>query len=654
MFVSEAMENIASLEASLLALEERGDDDSAIERAFRHAHSIKGMASSMGYAEIQDVAHAMEDVLAGARAGAPPPPERIEALLAALDAMRSLVRALDRPLAAPDTQATLTRLRRGPSPPATPRGAGPSPGAPSSTPASTARAAPDGSRVLEVRAGVSPRSQSPAVRAFIACKRLGALGTILRCDPPLEAIRAGEFGGNLYLELATVVAPGEAERVLSQIPDLESIQIVERDSDRGARATPATVSQERPTRWSAVGAPVSPRAPEPLVDRSPTATVRIRAELLDRFMDSLTDLLIAKAQLAETARRSGARALEDGVHELERAVRSMHDRVMEVRLLAVGQLTERLPRLVRDLAVRRGKRVRLEIAGADVEIDRAVVEALDAPLLHLVRNAVDHGIEAPDERMASGKAVDGLLRVVARRERGEVVIEVSDDGRGIDLSRLRSVAKERGLVDDAQLAVMSERETLALICVPGLTTAAEVTDVSGRGVGMDAVKIAVEGFGGRLEIASEIGVGTRFVLRLPVTVSVVSVLAVRESGHTYAFPTLKVESTALAGADRIVRDQSGPPVFLGDAQSRIPIHRLSRLLGFEGAAGTPPMPLVLVATETGRVAIAVDALLGQHEVVLRPLGKLLERVDGLAGVTIFGDGRPVFLLDGPRLCRDLA
>ena len=644
LFLAEATEHIRGLEESLLALERDGAGKAMLERAFRHAHSLKGMAGAMGYEDVQTVAHGMEDLLEPVRRGAGIESSAVEALLAGVDAMNGLIGAIARGddarpglgaiferLRAPEVSGAIAPLRSATAP-IPPRATGPV----------------SGGRRFDIEATIEGRSSSPAVRAFIVVRKLTALGTLERCSPSVEDIRAGRFDGALRMSLHTVLAADDIEKALRTIPDVETFTVVLRGRDSAPAVSPSPALPAAPERL-----PVMPRAPAPLGEAGQSATVRVRTELLDRFMDSLTDLILAKAQIAETAKRLGQREMDEGLRELERAVRAVHDRVMEVRLLSVSSLTDRLPRLVRDLAVRRNKRVRLSVAGGDVEVDRAVVEALDVPLLHLVRNAVDHGIEAPEERLALGKPPDGVLRVLARRERGEVVIEVADDGRGIDVDRLRAKAQERGLLDDAELKALDPQRALELICLPGLSTASEVTDISGRGVGMDAVKTAVESLGGRLEIASERGVGTRFVLRLPVTVTVVNVLTVREAGQLYAFSTSKVERTLLARASEL--NLTGPRAFYRGDAGDIPVVRLSHCLGLRREdALAEPLPLLVVSSAAGPVALAVDALLGQNEVVLRPLGKLLERIEGLAGVTIFGDGRPVFLLDGARLVQEVA
>jgi two-component system chemotaxis sensor kinase CheA len=665
LFLSEATEHLRTLDRGLVTLERDPSDTKVLDEIFRSAHSIKGMAGAMQYDHIQTIAHALEDLLEPMRRQGRIVDGAVDVLLHGVDAIRGILSCIeqDRPSEV-DVGAVLARVRRfrrgedepgASNAPAGPGGGAPSSGgiamgAPGGAPPVAAEPglgaeAPAGARRMVVWAEVSPASSSPAVRAFIVYRKLSALGRVASIAPSVEAIRAGEFRGKLKVDLFSVVEPDGVKQVLASIPDLLSFSVraVDDPEEDVPEVEPAMPPPPAPL-------PVPPRPPASL-ERGAGATVRVRTQILDRFMDSLADLLIAKSRLREVVGRNADREVVESLAELERSVREVHDRVMELRLLPVSHLTERLPRMVRDLAVRRGKRVRLEVTGADVEIDRAVVEALDSPFVHLVRNAVDHGIEAPEERLVRGKAADGLLRVSARRDRGEVVLEVADDGRGIDPQALREVALLKGLLSRERLGSMDDREALQLICLPGLTTASEVSDLSGRGVGMDVVKTAVENLGGSLEIASELGVGTRFVLRLPLTVAVLSVLAVSASAHVHALPLAKVERTALAGSGAL-RVVGKHLYYAPDEDTLIPVYLLAELLGFQGEELLrAPLPLVLVAGEDGLAALAVDGFWGARDVVLRPLGTLLGRVAGLSGVVLMGDGRPSFLLDAAELVR---
>jgi two-component system chemotaxis sensor kinase CheA len=657
LFLSEAAEYLRNLDQGVVLLERDPRNQPVLEEVFRSAHSLKGMSGAMGYQEILTIAHGLEDLLEPMRRRGEMRPGTADVLLGAVDAMRGLVTALEEGRSAGfDLDDLMQRIREAQEEPleildlpaeVPPPQVSPAP------PAEPAPPAPSGEswkREWLLRAEVAGTCSTPGVRAFIVHRKTSALGEVAGMRPSLQQIKAGEFRGSLEITLRSVLEREEIERVLSSIPDLASYAVEAAQEVETAPPPPATAVMP----GTAPAVPVSPRAPVPLQHRGATSTVRVRTDLLDEFMDSVADLLMAKSRIQEATEHAGNRDLAEAVEQLERSVRQVHDRVMAVRLTPVGNLLERLPRVVRDLAVRRGRRVRLELSGGDVELDRAVVEAVDTPLLHLLRNAIDHGIEPPDERAALGKHPDGSLAVSARRERGEVVVEVADDGRGIDPARVREVALRREILPRDLLEAMDDRAAIELICLPGFSTTSEVSDTSGRGVGMDVVKTSVESLGGHLEIASQVGVGTRIAMRLPATVSMVNVLAVLSGGHVYAFPVTKVERAVLATAEAL--DVTGAvPTYLRQGGDPVPIHSLELVLGIgPGKPFDPPLPLVLVAVERGLLGLAVDAFLGLREVVLRTLGKLLDRIEGLSGITLLGDGRPAFLLDAARLCRGLS
>jgi two-component system chemotaxis sensor kinase CheA len=310
-------------------------------------------------------------------------------------------------------------------------------------------------------------------------------------------------------------------------------------------------------------------------------------------------------------------------------------------------VTERLPRAARDVARKVGKQAEVEIEGAEIEIDRAILDELGDPLVHVIRNAVDHGLEAPDARQLAGKPTTGRVSVRARRERDRVILEIADDGRGMDPARLRAAAVARGALRPEAAAALGDREALQLACLPGISTAEAVTDVSGRGVGLDVVKKVVETLGGTLEIDSARGQGTRFTFRLPLTVAVQPVLLVRVGEEVLGLPITKVHGAAQVQLSRLDRSRGAPVLPVGDGL--VPVHDLAHLLGFPEPTARGERAVVVAEGNDGWIGLAVDALLGQQEAVLKPLGPPLEGLAGLSAVTVLGNGRPVFILDVPRL-----
>jgi two-component system chemotaxis sensor kinase CheA len=398
-----------------------------------------------------------------------------------------------------------------------------------------------------------------------------------------------------------------------------------------------------------VAAPAAAAAP-PAAPAEAPRTVRVRTEILDYFLDTVGELILATARLREVGKALPAAhrpPLDEGVDRLHAIVKDLHDKVMTVRMTPLSVVTERLPRVARDVARRVGKQVEVDVQGAEIEIDRAILEELGDPLVHVLRNAVDHGIEPGEQRLLAGKAATGRIAVHARRERDRVILEISDDGRGMDPARLRAAAVARGVLSAEAAAALGDRDALQLACLPGISTAETVTDVSGRGVGLDAVKKTVETLAGTLEIDSARGAGTRFTFRLPLTVAVQPVLLVRVGEEVLGIPVGKVHGAAQVDLARLDRSR-GEPV-LPHAGQLVPVHELSRLLGFPERPGQHERAVVVAEGGDGRIGLAVDALLGQQEAVLKPLGPPLEAVPGLSAVTVLGNGRPVFILDVPRL-----
>jgi two-component system chemotaxis sensor kinase CheA len=624
LFVAEASEHLEALGKDLVALEGAPAAET-VDSLFRHAHSVKGMAASMGLEPIAQLAHRMEDLIdAARRAPGILGGERVDLLLAATDTMLAMVRGTGEgrvPAPEPELLGKLgeavTSLT----------GAAPSPTrvAPVN-PLATQPAL--GAGRFEVRFRVLPSAQSPGPRAFLVHKRLSSLGRVSSVRPALEDLRAGAIPeGKVALVLETAGGLEAVREALGAVPEVELISI------EPLRAEPAV---EVP--------------PPVVVPTEPARTVRVRTELLDDFLEMAGELLLATARLRDIGRRLPEvqrPALEEGVDRLHALVKDLHGKVMGARMTALAVITEQLPRAARDLARRRGKDVEVAISGAEIELDRAILDAIAEPLLHLLRNAIDHGIEEPDGRAAAGKPARGRLKLTVRRTRERVVLELEDDGRGMDPERLRAAAVARGRISAEAAARLTVRETLLLACLPGVSTAGDVNDVSGRGVGMDAVKRSVEALGGSLELDSQLGRGTRVTLRLPLTVAVVQLLLVRAGGEVLGLPITKVLGAVELPASAVQKSAASDVV--GYGEQLVPAHDLARLLHLPPEGDRAIRPWVVMEGEDGNVALGVDALLGQEEAVLKALSRPLDRVAGLSGVTILGNGRPVFILDVPRL-----
>ncbi|MBW2272677.1 MAG: chemotaxis protein CheW [Deltaproteobacteria bacterium] len=373
-------------------------------------------------------------------------------------------------------------------------------------------------------------------------------------------------------------------------------------------------------------------------------TVRVRTETLDRFLGAVGEVILSTSQLRGTAAGERQSAeLAAGFDSVERRVSELQRRVLDLRTTPLLRVMDTLPRVARQVAERSGKRVEVKLVGAELELDRSILDRLTEPLLHIVRNAVDHGIEGPDERAESGKTSVGQVIIEARREKDSIAIEVRDDGAGIDLEALCARAVEVGLLHPGLAEDLPPGEIAALVFQPGVSTAASVSEVSGRGVGMDAVKATIESLGGTVELRTERGVGTATTLRVPITAAVQRVLLVRVASERVALPITKVERILEVPADSIER--SGGESFTLIDDEPVPVLDLADLIKLEKSESSEAVPLALIEIRGARVGLRVDQLLGQQEIYVKPLPDLLSKVKVLAGLTVLEDGCPVFLLD---------
>ena len=679
LFLTEASEHLEGLGRDLVQLEREGAP-AVVDSMFRHAHSVKGMASSMGFEPIAVLAHRVEDLVDAIRQD----PRRLERglvdlLLSATDTMMAQVRAVadNQPPAeaatlmaqlservstvtgrAPTaTRVVQTELSHAPSapaeaPPASAPAEAPGSPAPAAASVAAAEAPPPAPKVMArwaLQMRVAPNCQTPGVRAFLVHKRMVGLGALHTLKPPLDDLKAGRIpNGLIFMELETAEGEEGVRKAMRNVTDVELLSLTP--------AVPPPPPAPAPSASSSTAQGASPAPPvggaEAIrpVGVETTRTVRVRTELLDYFLDTVGELLLATARLRELGKvlPEGSRPpIEEGVYRLHALVKDLHDKVMSARMTPLSLITDRLPRAARDIARRKEREVDLVITGAEIELDRAILDELADPLLHLLRNCIDHGLEPPEERTAKGKPPRGKVQVSVKRARDRVVVEMEDDGRGMDAVKLKAAAVARGALSAEAAARMTDREAFLLSCLPGVSTARDVSEISGRGVGMDAVKRVVENVGGTLEIDSTLGRGTRFTLRLPLTVAVVHLLLVSVGEEVFGLPIAKVVGALEADGELLGRSRETP--MLPHDQGLLPVYALEDLLGLPAPQHPGVRPFVVMEADAGRVALAVDRLLGQEEAVLKPLSRPLDLLPGLSGVTILGSGRPVFILDVPRL-----
>jgi two-component system chemotaxis sensor kinase CheA len=648
LFIEESREHLSELGRLLVALELSREPAPLIDDIFRHAHSIKGMAASMGYDPIVTLAHRVEDVVGARRAsGAAFGRELVDLLLRGVDALSSQVESVASDAQIEAYAELVGQLVEASSPEPTPPKRGRKKSAPKGSKKASSRKAsrttrsddskteseaapgsepPRGTRTVSVTLDES--CKTPGVRLFLVHKKLAELTAIVGCVPSLDEMKGGQVEGH---GAQFTVGPGQDDDALrNALLGVGEVETVEISAAGQAAETPAPRTLES--------------APEAAVS---SATVRVRTDTLDSLIDNVGELYILRERLESLLAQGADPELRTTLDSLSAQIREVHSQVLTVRMTPMRTLTDRYPRMVRDLAHSLGKRVELEIEGAEIELDRAVLDGLDAPLVHTLRNAVDHGIESAAERKKSDKPEAGSIRIVASRDRDTVVVVIEDDGRGLNAESLRQRAVDLGLMTAAQAEVLSARDCYFLICAPGFSTKGEVTGVSGRGVGMDAVRAKIESFGGSLDIESDQGRLARFIFRLPLTVAIINALLVDAGRRLFAIPVSKVVAVRDAAEDTI--QEAGGRSYLSFQHALAPVYPLRELLRLPGDA----RPEHIVVIEDGRdlIAVSVDRVVGYHEVVVKPLGDPLDRMELFAGATILGDGEPILILDLPKAVR---
>lgn len=682
-FVTESREHLASVEADLLQLEEGDDGDAGerVNRVFRAVHSVKGVAGFLGFDTINKLSHALESVLDLVRKSRlETSPELVDVLLAATDCLRGLVEHVQESNQV-SVDEQLHRLQHFLDAPA-------------------AAAAAAKASATELAAGewlVEVDLVLPRIALARGCSvpevvdSLARLGRVVSGGPLLVGASGAEPSREpLTVTIATTLQPQELrEQLFLSADELRELRRPlqaaepptavaapapsERTSECHEPAAPraAAPAAEPPAPAPEPAAPITPVSQAPVGDPTRTVekndkaekkadsgkrnegggdthaeSIRVSVHLLDRLMNLSGELVLGRNQLIQAHGSGNDKGVGVAAARLNLVVSEMQDAIMQTRMQPIGTLFQRFPRVVRDLSAKLGKRCRLEIEGKDVELDRSILEALSDPLTHIVRNSVDHGMELPEHRRNAGKQQEGVVRMTASQQGGNVLLEISDDGRGIDPVRLKRKAVEKNVITAAQAQAMSDREAINLIFAPGFSTAEKVTDVSGRGVGMDVVRSNIEKLGGHVEVQSTLGKGTTMAITIPLTLAILPAMVIRCGTRRYVLAQANVAELVRVrdgeGAARIVSLDGREVLRLRGGV--LPLLRLRQVLG-EPPSENPESTIVVVETGSLRYGLTVDAPPDAEEIVVKPLGRHLKRRAEYAGATILGDGRVAMILD---------
>lgn len=652
-FLTEAAELLEQIEAGLLDLTHRLDDKDQIDAVFRGLHTLKGSGAMFGFDALAAFTHHCETAFDRVRKGdVPATQELVSAVLAAQDHMRALI---DQPNG--DHEETslvlLTNLQmavdgKGGAPLSVPASA-------SAAPAAAAVKTEQGERIWKIRFSLPTNAMANGTNPLGLLDELRELGTCVvvadtKAVPPLDLLEPTDIHLAWDVTLTTKSGRDAIEDVFIFVMDEMQLDISEVHAAAVPQAAKPVETVAAPTVAAPepVAAAASASAKDAANDsRQPAKAaenVRVPAERLDELMDRVGELVIAQSRLSQLADASVEIQLRAVSEDIERLSGELRDTMMVLRMMPVASLFGRFRRLVHDLSRETGKVIELVTEGETTEVDKTVIDRLADPLVHLVRNSIDHGLEPPAERAAAGKPEAGRIQLSARQSGGEVIITIKDDGRGINRERVRAKAESSGIIQPG--AVLSDQELLQLIFQPGFSTAATITNLSGRGVGMDVVKKTVEALRGAIDVVSNPGQGSEISLRIPLTLAIIDGLLIRVGKGAYVIPLSAVEECLELSIEDDMRSRGRS--FISLRESLVPYIRLRELF----RTGTKPDPfqkIVVISTGTERVGLVVDQIIGDHQTVIKSLSKLHHDVATFSGATILGDGSVALILDVAHL-----
>ncbi len=709
-FLDESKEHLQNLSDQIMDLEQNPENMDTINEIFRAAHSLKGMAGTMGYKRMQTLTHDMENVFSEVRNGTfKVQPGMIDILFKSLDALEEYVNNIQQTTeeGTNDNQDLIDALNSilknngevvaGGSAPAAAPAAGAAPSAPAEKPASgdkgtkterwqgikvsdtekmlIDKAHNEGLKVYGVTVYVEEACVLKAARAFLVFKALEKLGEIIVSAPTAQDIEDEKFELTFSLIFISGSTAGEIKEAVKSVSEIEEAFCAEYTDTASAKpAEPEKPAEPKPAEEgkTAVAAP-APKAPVPTAAPAPAAktasasassssnkpaakpvvnrTVRVDIEKLDNLMNLVSELIIAKNSLisatAADENKGDNGSVNEQIEYLESVTTNLHESVMKVRMVPIESVVAKFPRMIRDLSKKLGKKMELYMTGEDTELDRTVVDEIGDPLMHMLRNSADHGLEPNDVRVANGKPEVGSIFLDAYQDGNNVVIEVRDDGGGINVEAVRNKAIERGTVTPEQAETMTEKEVIDLLFLPSFSTAKKVSDVSGRGVGLDVVKSKIESLSGEVEVKNRFGEGSSWIIRLPLTLAIIQALMVVIGDEKYAIALGSIQTIEDVLPEDIKLVQAKEVIHIRGTV--IPIIRMDKVLEIpsKGDEDNKNKNLTVIIVKKGdkQAGLVVDELIGQQEVVIKSMGKYIKVPKMISGATILGNGEVALILD---------
>ena len=688
-FIDETSEHIQSLSDNIMTLEKEPDNKDVINEIFRAAHSLKGMAGTMGFKRMQHLTHDMEDVFQEVRSDrVKVTSDMIDLLFRCLDAIEAYLDCIKESSdeGTEDNESLIQGLNTFLAKAEGKEAAAEAAPAPAESPKAEEAKAEDGdkkkylhvdftenekneiksaeeagNKVYGLTVFIQKECLLKAARAFLVFKAVEELGQIVVYRPSSQDIEDEKFENDFTFYLTT---DADLETVLTTIRNVSEIDeaVGEEVKAEALFAASAKAEEEAAKQDAAKAAPAPQKTEAPAKKETTKAaaknksggkpvtsrTVRVDIEKLDALMNQVSELIIAKNSLVSISSSDGGNFQNQSFHEqieyLERITTSLHESVMKVRMVPIESVVNKFPRMIRDLSRKLNKKMELVMSGEDTELDRTVVDQIGDPLQHLLRNSADHGLESAELRKERGKPETGTIRLNAFQEGNNVIIEVGDDGNGIDTERVKSKAIERGLVTEEQAEKLTQKEIIDFLFMPSFSMAKEITDISGRGVGLDVVKSNIEALGGDVEVKTKLGEGTTFTVRLPLTLAIIQALMVEIRDEKYAIALGSIQNIEDIPVKDIKYVEAKEVIHLRGLV--IPIIRLDKLLDSAPREEEPESLTVVIVKKGEKYAgLVVDNLIGQQEIVIKSLGKYINNNKLISGATILGDGEVALILD---------
>lgn len=650
LFVEEGKEHLQNMNDALLALEKDTGNESLVNEIFRVAHTLKGMAGTMGFTNMANLTHEMENVLDGIRNKEIVLTEDvIDIIFECFDVLDESVNqiASSGEESKEDFTGLVERLR------SISKGNGKE----DDLRTSTSKLAPyideyviniikkaeaEGLDAYNIEIRLSPNCMLKSARAFIVVNTLETMGEIIHSNPSIEDIEDEKFDLTFSLIFISKEEEKKIKDSLNSISELENINI-----------TPIKETDVNDKEIGFLEEDNKSKDASNIVEKNGTRhferqnkvgkTVRVDIDRLDNLMNLVSELIIIKTRMDELSDISNKENMTEAIEYLERITTSLHDAVMKVRMVPIERVFNRFPRMVRDLSKELNKEINLQMYGEETEVDRTVIDEIGDPLIHIIRNSIDHGIETPEERVKLNKPKEGNVILKAYPDGNNVVIEVVDDGRGIDAAKVRKKAVEKDLISLEESETLSEDDIISLLFQPGFSTSDEVSDVSGRGVGLDVVKSKIESINGSIEIETQQNIGTKFIIRIPLTLAIIQALLIKLKEEIYAIPLSSITEIISLPKDNI-RNVQGQDIILYRGKT-IPLIRLHQVMGLDFDDSGDEYLVVVVRKGEKQAALLVEELIGQQEIVIKPLGKYLSNIRYLSGATILGNGNVSLILD---------